>query len=112
MERSDDVLEVSNNLLEGKRVQPVAREMRSIVVEAAWPPVPGESVGAAIGRAARRLQLGYSRVRAYWYNQVRLVPAEETDRLRAAQRALLAERLSRMEAEAATLRARLGGDST
>ena len=69
MERSDDVLEVSNNLLEGKGVQPVAREMRSIVVEAAWPPVPGESVGAAIGRAARRLQLGYSRVRAYWYNR-------------------------------------------
>ena len=110
MERSNNPLEVSNNLLEGKRMQPVASEMRGIVMEAAWPPVPGETVGAAIGRAARRLQLGYSRVRAYWYGQVRLVPAEEADRLRAVQRALLAERLHRMEVEAATLRARLGSD--
>ena len=93
-------------------MQPVASEMRGIVLEAAWPPVPGESVGAAMGRAARRLQLGYSRVRAYWYNQVRLVPAEEADRLRAAQRALLSERLRRMEVEAATIRARLGGDQS
>ncbi len=112
MERSNKSLEVSNNPLEGDRVQPVAVEMRGIVLEAAWPPVPGESVGAAIGRAARRLHLGYARVRAYWYNQVRLVPAEEADRLRTAQRTLLAERLHRMEAEAATLRARLGSSGT
>ncbi len=109
MERSNDLLEVSNNPLEGQAVPPVAAEMRAIVMEAAWPSVPGESVGAAIQRAARRLHLGYSRVRAYWYSQVRLVPAEEADRLRAVQVALMAERLARLDAEAALIRARLGG---
>jgi hypothetical protein len=88
-------------------VVPVASEMRSIVLEAAWPPVPGESVGAAIQRAARRLHLGFSRTRSYWYGLVRLVPAEEADRLRAAPVRLMTERLARIDAEAAVIRARL-----
>lgn len=87
---------------------PVTAEMRSIVMDAAWPPVPGESVGAVIQRAARRLELGYARVRSYYYGLVRLVPAEEADRLRAVHRDLMAERLARLDAEAALIRARLG----
>jgi hypothetical protein len=88
-------------------VQPVASEIRGIVLEAAWPPVPGEPVSAVIQRAARRLQLGYSRARCYYYNLVRMVPAEEADRLRAAHVRLMTERLARIDAEAAVIRARL-----
>ena len=106
--RSDNLLVRSNNPLEGQRMPPVAAEMRSIVVEAAWPAEPGESVKAAILRASRRLKLGYSRARAYWYEQVRLVPAEEADRLRAARAALRAERLARLDAEMVLLRAQIG----
>ena len=108
LERSNKSLEDSNNLLEGKHMQPVASEMRSIVMEAAWPPVPGESVGAVIQRAARRLELGYARVRSYYYGLVRMVPAEEADRLRVVQRQMMAERLARLDAEAALIRAQLG----
>ena len=88
-------------------MQPVASEMRGIVVEASWPAEPGESVKAAILRASRRLHLGYARARAYWYDQVRMVPAEEADRLRAIRDQLLAERLARLDAEAALIRSRL-----
>lgn len=67
----------------------IADEMAAIVRQAAAPVQPGESVGALVNRAARRLGLGPRRARAYWYGEVRNVPAEEADRLRAARRTVL-----------------------
>lgn len=87
---------------------PVTAELRSIVIEAAWPSEPGESVKAAIGRAARRLRLTHARTRAYWYDLVRLVPAEEADHLRNMREALRRERLIRLDAEMDLLRSQIG----
>lgn len=58
-------------------------EMQGIVRAAAQPYEPGEPVKGAIVRAARRLGMNYRRARAYWYGEVRLVPAHEADHLRA-----------------------------
>jgi hypothetical protein len=60
-------------------------EMQQIVRAAAQPYEPGEGIKAAINRSARRLGLNFRRARAYWYGEVRLVPADEADRLRAAR---------------------------
>ncbi len=111
MERSHNSFEDKHQPCQEANVPQVASEMRGIVMEAAWPPVPGESVGAVIQRSARRLHLGYARVRSYYYGLVRMVPAEEADRLRAIQREMLAERLNRIDAEAAVIRARLGASA-
>ena len=107
---SEKSFESSNNSLEAS-VMPIAAEMRSIVLEAAEPADPGERINALILRASRRLQLGYSRTRAYFYQQVRLVPAQEADRLRAVRQAMRRERLARLDAEAALIRAQLKGIS-
>src|SRR5574340_852005 len=88
--------------------QAIILEMQSIVREAAVPAIPGETVKAAIGRAARRLQLGFGRARRYWYGEVRAVPAQEADRLRAIRKLLLEERLRRMDSEMERIRERLG----
>lgn len=95
---------------EGENLPPVTAELRSIVIEASWPAEPGESVKAAIGRAARKLSLSYARTRAYWYDLVKMVPAEEADALRAARRQLRRDRLARLDAEAELLRLQLGDD--
>ncbi len=83
-------------------------EMQAILRLAAEPASPGESVKVAINRAARRLQLGYRRARAIWYEEARMITAAEADHLRTAQIQLMSERLSRLDAEAALIRARLG----
>lgn len=85
----------------------IAAEIQGIVRAAAEPGCAGETVGAAILRASRRLELGFSRTRAYWYGLVRTVPAEEADRLRAEAAALLDERLARLRLEQIQLQARL-----
>ena len=82
----------------------VAAEMQAIVRAAAQPAVAGESVKAAIGRAARRLRLGYGRTRSHWYGLARLVSAEEADRLRELRLTLALDRLEQMERERASLR--------
>ena len=86
----------------------ISTEMQAILRMAAEPASPGESVKAAINRAARRLQLGYRRARAIWYEEARIITAEEADRLRAARAALREERLLRLDAEMALLRAQIG----
>ncbi|UNC12882.1 hypothetical protein FE249_00880 [Acidiphilium multivorum] len=67
----------------------VSDEMMAIVRGAAAPVCPGDTVGALMRRAARRLGLSPRRVRAYWYGEVKRVPAEEADRLRAARETIL-----------------------
>jgi hypothetical protein len=84
----------------------VPEEAQQIVREAAEPAVPGESVKAAIGRAARALGLSYARARGHWYRQARLIPAEEADALRLARIHLIRERAARLRAELAALEAR------
>lgn len=84
----------------------VALEMQRIVREAAEPWSPGDSVKAAIGRAARALGLPFRRARTFWYASPCAVRAEEADQLRARDRALVEERLRRLEAEIELLRAR------
>ncbi len=59
-------------------------EMRSLVRQAAEPARAGESVKAAIGRAARVLGLGHGRVKRYWYGEIQVPPAHEVDAARAA----------------------------
>lgn len=58
-------------------------EMRSLVRRAAEPGRAGESVKAAIGRAARVLGLSYGRAKRYWYGEVQVPPAHEVDAARA-----------------------------
>ena len=59
-------------------------EMRNLVRQAAEPARPGESVKAAIGRAARALGLSHGRVKRYWYSEIQVPPAHEVDAARAA----------------------------
>ena len=59
-------------------------EMRNLVREAAEPARAGESVKAAIGRAARVLGLGHGRIKRYWYGEIQVPPAHEVDAVRAA----------------------------
>lgn len=85
----------------------ITREMSAIVREAAEPGYAGESVKAAIRRAAFRLALSYRRAKSYWYGDVKLVPAHEADRLRKAKRQILRDRASRLNSELEILQLRL-----
>lgn len=55
----------------------VRDEMSALVKEAAEPARVGESVKAAIRRAARRLNMRYGRVKRHWYGEARQVSADE-----------------------------------
>jgi hypothetical protein len=64
----------------------VESEASSLLRVIVAPPVPGESVKALIGRAARRCGLTFSRARKLWYGEARAILATEMDALRAAAR--------------------------
>ena len=75
-------------------------EMQTIVRRAAdLGAAPGESVKAAIGRAAHRLGLTYRRTYTFWYGAHCAVLATEADRLRTAELRLLAESQHRLATE-------------
>lgn len=57
-------------------------EMRELVRRAAEPARAGESVKAAISRAARVLGLSYGRCKRYWYGEIEVPPAHEVDSAR------------------------------
>jgi hypothetical protein len=60
-------------------------EAQTLVRRIAEPCPAGDSVKAAIGRASRRVGLGFTRVRALWYADERIsVSAVEMDKLRRA----------------------------
>lgn len=92
-----------------------AAEMTDLLKAVASPAVPGESVKAVIGRAARRLGWDYGRTRRLYYGEARRIDALEMDHARevarqreATDRALaheaanefkaLGERIARLEA--------------
>jgi hypothetical protein len=84
-------------------------EMRSIVHQAAQPRAAGDSVKAAIGRAARRCGMGYERTRAIWYGRARAILAEEADALRRFRAEQDRQHLATLRAEIALVEARLRG---
>lgn len=57
-------------------------EMKMLVRRAAEPARAGESVKAAINRAARTLGLSHGRVKRYWYGEIQVPPAHEVDAIR------------------------------
>ena len=86
-------------------------EMQRIVRAAAEPRPCGDSVKSAIGRAARALRLNYRRAYTFWHGYQATVLAEEADRLRELDKALLLERYARLESELATLEAQINARS-
>ena len=86
----------------GAPVSGAVEEMRGIVRAAAVPSRPGESVKAAIGRAARALALDWGRARSLWYGDARVaVRADEADRLRRLHQMRQTVRLAELRAEIA-----------
>lgn len=82
-----------------------------IVQLAAEPRPVGDSVKAAIGRAAKRLRWSYTRTRDVWYGDARRIDVREMDALREVERrrddaASELERRRRLE-QLAVLRTRL-----
>jgi hypothetical protein len=84
----------------------IANEMQTIVRRAAEPWAPGDSIKAALDRAARRTGIGFRRVRTLWYRQTEAISAVEADTLRewhrnwiATQRERLTAELQRLETE-------------
>lgn len=82
-------------------------EMHVAVREAAEPPVPGERVAAAILRAARFLDIPYSRARRHWYRLAEAVSAVEADHVRASRERLLHAREARLNHDLRVVRARI-----
>jgi len=86
-------------------------ESQSLIRRVAEPCPAGDSVKAAIGRAARRLRWSYTRARAFWYADDRIkVSADEINQLRTAAKQQAAgtvnhEVLARLEAVENMLRA-------
>lgn len=68
-------------------------EMRELVRRAAEPARAGESVKAAISRAARFLGLTYGRCKRYWYGEIEVPPAHEVDSARSRVEARSAAKL-------------------
>jgi hypothetical protein len=96
-EKSDDSSESSDAM----RIVQLAAEPRPV----------GDSVKAAIGRAARRLGWSYTRTRDVWYGDARRIDVREMDALREIERrrdeaATDAERRRQLE-QLAVLRTRL-----
>lgn len=58
-------------------------------------------------RVARLYQMTARRVRAYWHQEIKIVPAHEADRVRAHRRAILRERQKLLNHKLETLQMRL-----
>lgn len=82
-------------------------DMQRIVRLAAEPRPAGDSVKAAIGRAARVLKIGHRRAYTFWHGYDAAVRADEADRLRAEELRLLARRRIAIETELNWIEARL-----
>lgn len=84
------------------------RDMQRITRFAAEPREPGDSVKAAIGRAAKRLNLSYRRCYDFWYaSSGAAVRAAEADHLRAAELRLIAAERARLKTKLDWIEARL-----
>jgi len=74
------------------------REASFLVRKVAEPRPIGDSVKAAINRAARRLGFHFSRTKDIWYENARRIHAEEIDALRREARTQREETVARAEA--------------
>lgn len=91
----------------------ISHEMQTIIRTAAEPWAAGDSIKAAIDRAARRTGLNFRRVRTLWYCQTTAIAAVEADTLRAWHRGWLAKEHARLTARLAELETewnQLGGN--
>jgi hypothetical protein len=64
-----------------------SKEAATLVKQCSQPCPVGDAVKAAIGRAADRIGLPFSRVRDIWYGDARRIEAWEMERLRAGSEA-------------------------
>ena len=81
-----------------EKVSSPADEAAALLRQVAEPRPVGDSVKAAIRRAARRLGFGYRRTKTIWYGETTRIGAEEMDALRRATSRLRAEEVARAEA--------------
>lgn len=83
-------------------------DMQRIVRSAAEPRAPGDSIKAAIGRAAHALGLSYRRAYDFWYaSPSAAVRAHEADRLRNEELRILAAERARLTTQMQWLEMRL-----
>ena len=72
---------MSENLSEKLEMSSIA-EASDLIRRAAEPRPVGDSVKAAISRAARKLGLTFSRAKSIWYGEAHRIDANEMDALR------------------------------
>lgn len=103
------VREKLSGLAEIQSVTPerVRSEVQHLVREAAEPAVVGESVKAAINRAARALQLSAGRAKRLWYGEVAVIPTHEYLSIRERLDLILRDRERQLDARLAAVRERI-----
>lgn len=89
----------SENLETGKSVMGSVSEAAILIRHVAEPRPVGDSVKAAISRAARKLGWPFGRAKTVWYQEARRIDAHEMDALRQQARtyAQIAARLSHID---------------
>lgn len=102
---------MSNQRRDVSMAHMVDAELQGMVRGAAEPWSPGESVKAAIRRAARALGMKPRRAEQAWYRQPAAWRAAEVETIRARHRDVLLARLERTRREAAAIEAMLAGDA-
>jgi hypothetical protein len=68
---------LNNDKSSSERKMSLVAEYQSLVRRVAEPCPAGDSVKAAIGRAARRLKWKYTRARAFWYADDRIKASDD-----------------------------------
>ena len=81
-----------------EKVSSPADVAAALLRQVAEPRPVGDSVKAAIRRAAKRLGFGFRRTKTIWYGETNRIGAEEMDALRRATKHQHAEEVARAEA--------------
>lgn len=84
--------------MRAEKMSSVSDEAAALLRQVAEPRPVGDSVKAAIGRAARRLGFSWRRTKTIWYGETSRIGAEEMDALRRATQRKHAETVARAEA--------------
>jgi hypothetical protein len=90
---------VENLSKDAMTAEAISTEMTQIVREAAGPRAQDDTIERQIDRASRYLGLPFRRARAYWYGEVRNIPAHEAEQLRFKQRQILRARIAQLNTE-------------
>ena len=80
-----------------EKVSSPADEAAALLRQVAEPRPVGDSVKAAIRRAAKRLGFGFRRTKTLWYGETTRIGAEEMDALRRATQRRHSEEVARAE---------------